>query len=66
VARSGYGKLPSPTLRQAQGRLSRKRREKWGTDFNVSVNFNIKANIKINGKGNGQECPFHTGVAALR
>jgi hypothetical protein len=66
VAGSGYRKLPNPTLRQAQGRLSRKRREQWGTHFNVSVNFNIKANIKINGKGNGQECPFHMGVASLR
>ena len=37
-----------------------------GNHFNIRVNFNIKGNIKINGKGNGQECPFHTGVAALR
>jgi hypothetical protein len=51
-------------LRQAQGRLSRKRREKWGTHFNVSVDFKIKANIKINVKGSGQECPLHTGWAA--
>jgi hypothetical protein len=64
VARSSDRKLPSPTLRQAQGRLSRKRREKWGNHFNVSVNFNVKAKININGKGNGQECPFHTGWAA--
>jgi hypothetical protein len=26
----------------------------------------IKVKSKINLKGNGQECPFHMGVAALR
>jgi hypothetical protein len=29
-----------------------------------SVQGNVK--IRVNVKGNGQECPFHTGVALLR
>ena len=28
--------------------------------------FGIKVKIKVKVKGNGQECPFHTGVAGLR
>jgi hypothetical protein len=32
----------------------------------MDISFKINFNIKINVKGNGQECPFHTGVAALR
>ena len=46
--------------------FSRKERARNGAPgFVVSagrVKVKSKIRIKINGKGNGQECPFHTGI----
>jgi hypothetical protein len=57
MARSGYSDIADPTLRQVQGRLFRKRREKWG------IPYQCQRQLRNQNQHQGQRQRQRTGVS---